>query len=493
MTRPDRPLHIGIYGDYGFTPRPDEGIGVFLFNLIDGLLELESQTRITLWVHPGEEHRLQRLLSRHGEAVQVYPPADRRLLGRWLDGIEDLQHGLQVVLLGRTSDRVQHWLLAAWKSLGPDSVRSIGGLVKLAGLVLLCGIALPAIWCIAVAYHLLVNGLLRALALPAELLLGSRDPDAPLPPLPPCDVWLVPHGRTQVTLNAPEIVILWDVAHHHVSGVFGSEVQELTDQLFFQRARRAAIICCASQAVLEQDLRRLFPWAESRLRVVPLAPPRDLTDGPRERFDVRRRFGLCRQYLFYPAAIRAHKNHATLIRALAWLRWEQDLDLELVCTGKGAQSPRLQALLSETGMSEHVKFLGLIDRSAIAALYRQAALTVVPSLHEGYGLPVLEAMACGCPVASADLPTLRELLAGHEAAVAFFDPRDPAAIGTAIVQTLQHREHFLKAQQAAFAELTQRNWQHVAADYLRLFHDAVEGVGHGELATASAMEAFVHA
>jgi glycosyltransferase involved in cell wall biosynthesis len=463
MNKQRPPLHIGIYGDYGFSPRPDEGIGVFLFNLIPGLLDVDPNTRITLWVHPGEEHQMQRLLRAYGERVQVYPPPRLPWLGWFLDGIDTLRHRLQVVFLGRTSDRLQQWFIHRWKARR--------GLARL-GLLLALGLLTPLAWCVAILHHLLVHGVLNALAFPAELLLRSRGQGADLPPQPTCDVWLVPHGRTCVKLNAPEVLILWDVCHHHVSGVFGSEVQELTDELFLRRARNAALICCGAQSVLNDDLRRLYPFAEDRLRCVPLAPPTDLTAPSAARLqDARRRFDLQRPFVFYPAAVRAHKNHVTLIRALAWLH-AHGTNVELVCTGKGEASSPVQTVLVETGMTPHVRFLGLLDRADIAALYRLAAVAAVPSLHEGYGLPVMEALASGCPLVCADIPALRELLAGHEDAVALFDPRDPVELGAAIQRTLGQRADYRLRQREVYSQLAQRDWRSVAGEYLDLFHEA---------------------
>lgn len=127
-------------------------------------------------------------------------------------------------------------------------------------------------------------------------------------------------------------------------------------------------------------------------------------------------------FLLYPARPWPHKNHARLFEAFASIRRSRP-DLRLVLTGVG-HDPRA---LPDGVEARNVSGAELVD------LYRRAACLVFPSLYEGFGLPPVEAMACGCPVAVADAGSLPEV--GGDAAV-LFDPRVPEAIAAGIDDAL---------------------------------------------------------
>jgi len=129
-------------------------------------------------------------------------------------------------------------------------------------------------------------------------------------------------------------------------------------------------------------------------------------------------------FLYYPARPWPHKNHDRLFAAFAMLRAERP-ELRLVLTGSGHDPASLPA---------GVETLGDVPLATRVDLYRRAAAVVFPSLYEGFGLPPLEAMACGCPVAVSDAGSLPEVVG--DAAVRF-DAEDPAAIAAAVEQAFE--------------------------------------------------------
>lgn len=478
------PMHLGIFADYATTLRPDEGIGVFVHQLLSALRKIEPEIRITFWVHPGEEYLIDRLLRRQGLRVEVYPPVRWRWLGWWLDAVAAVQNLIQNGCMSRMSNAIQQRLILGWKNAGGAGGCSWRSWLIRIGILLALTGAVPLAWLTALLYHVVVHGLLRSLALPARLLLRGWTQDN-LPPPPPCDVWLLPLGRCTRSFDAPEVVVLWDVAHHHVSGIFDAEMAEITDSLFAARVARAAFVICAAESVHQADLERLYPHAADRIRVIPLAIPEDMhRPTPDEQRRVRQRYRLNRPFLFYPAALRGHKNHRTLIRALHRIRQHPGHDLELICTGKGAIPADVAAVIAELRLENHVRFLGLVDRSELRAMYALAEATVVPSLHEGYGLPVLEALACGGLLTCSDLPSFRELLDGCDAGVLFFDPRDADAVAEAVVRTLREKAWRAAMQRQALHRLAARTWDDVARDYLTVLRQAAARPSAGPLVAA---------
>ncbi len=130
-------------------------------------------------------------------------------------------------------------------------------------------------------------------------------------------------------------------------------------------------------------------------------------------------------YLLYPARPWKHKNHARLYEAFASLRRENP-ELRLVLTGEGDFG----------SVPPAVDVRGRVSTSELVALYRGAAAMVFPSLYEGFGIPLVEAMACGCPVACSNVTSLPEVAGG---AARLFDPESVDDIVAAVNDVLRDR------------------------------------------------------
>ena len=128
-------------------------------------------------------------------------------------------------------------------------------------------------------------------------------------------------------------------------------------------------------------------------------------------------------FLLYPSFPWPHKNHGRLVEAFELLR-RRHPELRLVLTGG--------AYPSFAGL-EGIDTPGFVSTAQLVELYRTASATVFPSLYEGFGQPLLEAMACGCPVAAADAAAIPEICGG---AARLFEPERPEAIAEAIEDVL---------------------------------------------------------
>lgn len=149
--------------------------------------------------------------------------------------------------------------------------------------------------------------------------------------------------------------------------------------------------------------------------------------------EVRRSFRLDAPALIYPAATWPHKNHLRLLQALKILVDRGRFDGILLLTGAPKQGQEdVASEIVKLGLEERVRWLGYVTDETLIRLYRLARLMVFPSLFEGFGLPVLEAMAAGCPVACADATSLPEIT-GQEGAQ-LFDPLSVEDMARAIDQ-----------------------------------------------------------
>ena len=134
-------------------------------------------------------------------------------------------------------------------------------------------------------------------------------------------------------------------------------------------------------------------------------------------------------FLLYPSNFWRHKNHTALLAALAHLRAE-GLRVRAVFTGSlMGREAEWAAEVARAGVADQVRHLGLVSRAELSWVYRRAQCLCIPSLFEGFGIPLVEAMRLGVPVACSATTSLPEI-AGP--AAVYFDPHDPASIARSL-------------------------------------------------------------
>jgi hypothetical protein len=195
-------------------------------------------------------------------------------------------------------------------------------------------------------------------------------------------------------------------------------------------------VVCISEFARQSYLNRL-DIAPERVQSVPIA----IHDRLRPlKADVAEaalaRLGLTRPYVLYPANDWPHKNHRLLLAAFGMLTARRpDLGIDLVFTGSFERTgTALKAAARRMGLGPRVHWLGYVDEGDLAAVYQGCRMVVFPSLYEGFGMPVLEGMSFGKPVACSRTTSLPEV--GGDG-VRYFDPRRPEDIATAMQEVLE--------------------------------------------------------
>jgi glycosyltransferase involved in cell wall biosynthesis len=226
---------------------------------------------------------------------------------------------------------------------------------------------------------------------------------------------------------------------------------------------RADVVMAISRFTRTDILER-FEVDESKVIVVPPVVVPAVPVSEAARHGVRETLGLPGDFVLYPAATYPHKNHLMLVRAFAQVAAEHEVTLVLTgATGAGAWGSALSteadlvALADRLGVSERVRILGYLPREQLLALYAEAAMLVFPSRFEGFGLPVVEAMAAGCPILAADATALPELVEG---AGLLIDPDDVDEWARQIGRVLgkqTRREELGEAARHRAAELATRD------------------------------------
>jgi glycosyltransferase involved in cell wall biosynthesis len=197
-------------------------------------------------------------------------------------------------------------------------------------------------------------------------------------------------------------------------------------------ARRAARIVADSDYARRSVIERLRV-AAAKIEVIPVAVGAEFHPGAPEEAR-ERRWGATRPYVLYVGNFKPHKNLPRLLAAYAALPEAIRETYRLVLAGgDGAGRERLERLAGELALRDRVVFTGPVDDADLPALYRGSSLVALVSLVEGFGLPAVEAMACGVPVVASDRAALPEVLG--DAAV-LVDPDDVGAIATALQRVL---------------------------------------------------------
>jgi glycosyltransferase involved in cell wall biosynthesis len=299
------------------------------------------------------------------------------------------------------------------------------------------------------------------LPVPIELFLGALDlfhsPDFLLPP--------VLRARTVLTVHDLSFVRVPEYAHPSVHEYLVHSVP--------RSAQRADLILAVSAAT-RQDVVELLGVPEGRVQVI--------YEGVDGRFRsvedeqtlaaVRRRYNLERPFVLGLGTLEPRKNFRGLVEAFARLRERRHLEHELVIVGrKGWLYEPIFERVQELGVERQVRFLGFAADEDLPAIYTLASCLAYPSFYEGFGLPVLEAMACGTPVVTSHSSSLPEV-AGSAALLV--DPHDADSLADALDRVVF--DDGLRAElRAAGLERARRfTWERAAQELVAAYRSVVD-------------------
>ncbi len=236
--------------------------------------------------------------------------------------------------------------------------------------------------------------------------------------------------------------------------------------------RRARAVITVSESA-RRDLVRVLGLPTSKVHVVYEAPAPCFRPLPPGRWQarLRARYGLPARYALYVGTIEPRKNLVRLIRAMSLLHTGYRLDCGLVVVGpRGWKDRAVFDTVARLELADRVRFLGYVPTEDVCALYNLADVFVFPSLYEGFGLPVLEAMACGAPVITSQVDALAEVAGG---AAALVDPRDEGHIAAAMARVLTDGAYAADLRASGRARAAQFGWARAAAETLAVYRHAL--------------------
>ncbi len=320
---------------------------------------------------------------------------------------------------------------------------------------------------------------------------GARDivvrpgPNSPLPvwcparyaPFDEVDVFHSPHNMMPRGLPCPAVVTIHDVMtierpELHLQGLERLVKRTYYPQAVWRALREAARIIAPTRDAANR-IAGLEPSAAPRVRVIhEAADPcfRPAADPDRARERVRALTGTDAPYLLVVGANSATKRHADAVAALAAV----PAPWRLVLLQRQGADRRLARLAQRAGVADRVVWIPRVERDDVVALMQGAGALVQPSVYEGFGLPVIEAMACGCPVVASDIPVFREVTGGT---AIFAAPADVRSLGAALQAMVSSPSRRRELSAAGRARAQQLSWDRCARETLEVYREAAAAGG----------------
>jgi glycosyltransferase involved in cell wall biosynthesis len=238
-------------------------------------------------------------------------------------------------------------------------------------------------------------------------------------------------------------------------------------------ARRADCIITVSQSA-KRDITRVYGLPADRVHVVheAAAPSFKRVEDAATLARVRARHGLPERFILYVGTIEPRKNLPKLIEGFAERHLTGDLPHRLVCVGPyGWLSRDIEALLDRLRIKQAVQFAGYVPFDELPALYTMAEMFVFPSLYEGFGLPVIEAMACGVPVVTGNVTALNEVAGG---AVERVEDLDAESLGWVMTKLSRDADRRAELRHLGLERSQEFSWQRAARETIDVYKYAVQ-------------------
>jgi len=236
-------------------------------------------------------------------------------------------------------------------------------------------------------------------------------------------------------------------------------------------ARRAAAVITPCEAV-KREVCRVLKVQPDRVVAIPEAPRAVFRRvSASEAAPVRHRFGVEDEFILFVGTIEPRKNLLNLFRAVNELLRTTPLRPQLVVAGaEGWLTGDLRAYLDSEELKERVLFTGYLQDEDLRALYSTCRVFVYPSLYEGFGLPLLEAMACGAPVVTSNVPSIVETV-GNVARL--ISPEDFRELAGGIASLLQDDAEREKRSAAGIEHAKRFSWEKAASETLELYRAVI--------------------
>lgn len=272
----------------------------------------------------------------------------------------------------------------------------------------------------------------------------------------------------------PSIVVVHDITFKAHPEWFVKDRRFRFDEMFWRKVKKADGIITVSEHS-KKDIVDILGVDPSRVTVIPEAADEyfhPVQDEARLR-EVSERYGLGKDFLFTAGSIHTRRNLERLIEAISEASRRLDAQLELLILGIPAPfSPPvdIEGKAQQCGMENRVHRVDYVSEEDLLLLYNACGLFVYPSLYEGFGLPVIEAMACGTPVVCSNVTSIPEV--AGDAAV-YFDPLKVEEMADAITGVYGDSSIKDELSEAGIQRASSFSWRRTAQETLQVFNESM--------------------
>ncbi len=292
------------------------------------------------------------------------------------------------------------------------------------------------------------------------------------------DLAHVPYFGSPLSPTVPTIITIHDLIPMVLPEYRGGFLVRLYTSLVAAAASQAKIILADSEAS-KQDILRKLGVPDEQVQVVYLAPAPHFQPAEtwQQIVEIKKKYNLPENFVLYLGGYDVRKNVSALLHAYTWVSATLGNQYPLVLGGRLPESdtaffPDPLQIARELGIEEFVITPGWIAEEDRPLLYAAATVFVYPSRYEGFGLPVLEAMACGVPVVTTNVASIPEL-AGPAAFQ--LDPNDTKHMAAPIIRLCTEESFRDEMIERGFAQVEKFSWQQTAQETLRAYREAAAG------------------
>ena len=270
-----------------------------------------------------------------------------------------------------------------------------------------------------------------------------------------------------VSGNIPTLLTVHDLSFVHFPEVYPEVLVNYLNKVVPWSVARATHILADSEAT-KQDLMAIWQVADEKISVLysGVSAAFEKVEDAERITAVRQKYNLGEApYLLSVGTVQPRKNYQMLIQAFAPLADKFPHNL-YIAGGKGWLYDEMMAEVEKQGLSERVRFIGFVDDEDLPTLYSAADLYLFPSIYEGFGLPMLEAMACGVPVIASDVSSLPEV--GTETAV-MLPPNDVTQWTQTMDTLLSGAARRQKMAVAGYQQVQKFSWKKASNQLLTIY------------------------
>lgn len=274
-------------------------------------------------------------------------------------------------------------------------------------------------------------------------------------------------------LVTPYVVTLHDILHETYPELYPSKLRYFMSKTYPFGARRASKILTVSE-YSKKDIMNIYGIPEERITVIYNAVSDEFFQVEDQLVidEVKKKYRIDSKYIFFVGRLEPRKNIPSLIKAFHFLKEKHKLPHKLVIAGmKDFKYQELFSMVKALNLTDEVIFTGRVEQQDLPLLYNGAELFVYPSYAEGFGLPPLEAMACGTPVITSNTTSLPEVVGN---AGVLIDPWNVEELGNAMLKVISDDKLKQELKERGLKQSKKFSWNKAAEKLLECYEDVVK-------------------